>query len=38
VQAVEQNPSREAQAVAELIHKLKGTSAAGAADSVAVRS
>jgi len=33
VQAVEQNPGREAMAVAELIHKLKGTSASNAADS-----
>jgi tryptophan synthase alpha chain len=33
VQAVEQNPGREAQAVAELIRKLKGSSAADAADS-----
>jgi tryptophan synthase alpha chain len=33
VQAVEQNPGREAKAVAELIHKLKGTSGIGAADS-----
>jgi tryptophan synthase alpha chain len=33
VQAVEQNPGREAQAIAELIHKLKGTSGISAADS-----
>lgn len=33
VQTVEQNPGREAMAVAELIHKLKGTSASNAADS-----
>lgn len=38
VQAVEQNPGREPQAVAELIHKLKGTSATGAADSATIHS
>jgi tryptophan synthase alpha chain len=33
VQAVEQNPGHEAKAVAELIHKLKGSSTTGATDS-----
>ena len=38
VQAVEQNPGREPQAVAELIHKLKGASVTGAAGSAPIHS